>query len=139
MKYYTKWIVVLCQNVLCVCVCVCVWICDLSEFIISRTTTILFPGDTSAVVDAWLIQKPLYYYEKLIWWSTINDRDLTGQNATGTNITVSVPVKATFVIPQIPLIPLILLMAIQPSSIASERILNITIDATYTDFLARRF
>ena len=73
-------------------------LCVHSEFVLSPTTAILFPGDTSAVFACqlsdggsplWEVNGTRYTLEEL------SDGNLNGHSANGTNITVSVPVNGT--------------------------------------------
>jgi len=68
------------------------------EFVISPTTVILYPGEGSAVfacqsstdvIPLWQVNGVRYTLARL------SHGDLPGHNASGTNITVSIPVNGT--------------------------------------------
>ena len=79
------------------------------EFVISPTTVIIFPGETSAVFEcvvtpsliviSWQVHGIRYGLDELF------DGDLPGHNVTGSNITVSVPVNGTKYLCVVPLTP----------------------------------
>ena len=79
------------------------------EFVITPTTIILFPGETSAIFEcvinpsliavSWEVDGIRYGADELF------DGDLPGHNATGSNITVLAPVNGTKYVCAIPAIP----------------------------------
>ena len=77
------------------------------EFVITPSTVILFPGDTSAVfacqlsagVPLWQVNGASYTLAGL------SNGELSGHNVNGTNITVSVPVNGTKYVCVIPAVP----------------------------------
>ena len=80
------------------------------EFVITPSTVILFPGDNGAVfacqtdppvIISWEVNGTSYRPDELF----IGVPELPGHNASGTNITVSVPVNGTKYICVIPAVP----------------------------------
>ena len=81
----------------------------LLEFVITPSTIVLFPGDTSTVLacqvnpnttlPSWEVNGMNYRLDELF------RGDLPGHNVSGTNITVSMPVNGTKYICIIPAVP----------------------------------